>query len=546
LFVPLDPKPKKKSSLIHCFIVALLLTGVLLCIGLLVMGSKIDYNYSSESSFKGASLHTRLSKRSALPKPPPELPKLPPELPKDSLNPSLTDEFVKQQDSLKSKSSADDVPAVPVADNVNTVPSESSKSKPNLLRTKQPPALNPPKALDLLLAGEISLIGLKKVKGAIVGKFCEIDWEEKKKDPASFSFFMDLVKKNECNEKGGTHSIDLKRAVSACKAHDQLHGLLSEGGIVEPAGFVFHESRCGSTLAANVLEVVSDETRVFAESPIIPGALKFFKDYEESVDRSNDDNDVEEFLVNRNDSEEENPTTLLRDVHYLATRSPSGPVQVFYKFTTVAMWEPNLDPVLDAFPKTPWIYIMRNPTEVMMSYARETKGSQKVKESKGVDMGGRGFTNSSNCFRKSFNEREEIKNEIRQYMEWKEKGKDDVPNHVYCAAHLAVINAIALKLYYERPGGRFVDYSDLVETLKLDIIPNHFGFHLDDAALARITETGGTYSKASRKVNKIKNETMAKEWVGDAEKKIDSAPEFVVDTVQLMLEEGYGQMLKLA
>jgi hypothetical protein len=97
----------------------------------------------------------------------------------------------------------------------------------------------------------------------------------------------------------------------------------------------------------------------------------------------------------------------------------------------------------------------------------------------------------------------QLQKEVRQYelyQKWAAKGMDDLPNHVYCAAHLAVINRIALELYRERPGGMLVDYSGLVETLKHEVIPNHFGFAIDEDAIARIDEVGGTYSKASRKV----------------------------------------------
>ncbi|GMI05464.1 hypothetical protein TrVE_jg4584 [Triparma verrucosa] len=398
----------------------------------------------------------------------------------------------------------------------------------------------------MVVSGELLLTSFKRVKGTLIGSFCAVDWQARKKDPALFSFYGDLAKASGCKVKGSTFSVNLKDAVDACREYDQAHARLP----LEPAGFVLHESRCGSTLAANVLEVVSNSTRVYAEAPHLPSALKQ-RAYVDKLSSSTDKGKEEADATSFGSTPDPDQTELLRDVHYLASRSPSGPKETFYKFTTVANWD--LDPILDAFPETPWIYIMRNPVEVMMSYRKETTTmTTSLKKKKGVDMGGLGFSNSSNCVRKKFHRTPELQNEVRQYglyQKWAAKGMDDLPNHVYCAAHLAVINGIALELYRERPGGMFVDYSGLVETLKHEVIPNHFGFELDEDAIARIDEVGGTYSKASRKINKKlnpMNESSAKEWVEDSAKKTDSAPDFVFDIVDLMLEEGYKQMLALA
>ena len=95
------------------------------------------------------------------------------------------------------------------------------------------------------------------------------------------------------------YEVDLEKAVEASRAWDAERGIKAS----DPKGFVFHESRCGSTLAANSLAVADEAHRVYSESAPIPDAV-----------RSSD------------------PVRTLRDAVYLMIRGKGGePVPTFFK-----------------------------------------------------------------------------------------------------------------------------------------------------------------------------------------------------------------------
>jgi Aspartyl/Asparaginyl beta-hydroxylase len=98
-----------------------------------------------------------------------------------------------------------------------------------------------------------------------------------------------------------------------------------------PAGIIFHISRCGSTLAAQMLAAVPQHT-VISEAPIIDEAIQAHH------------------------------AQALRSI-VAALRRGGGPC-----FLKLDAWHiHNLPLVLEAFPETPWIFLYRNPLEVLVS-----------------------------------------------------------------------------------------------------------------------------------------------------------------------------------
>ena len=177
------------------------------------------------------------------------------------------------------------VPNYPTA--TYTPPTKTPSTPPSTTHSRT-------KTLEMVVSGELLLTSFKRVKGTLIGSFCAVDWQARKKDPALFSFYGDLAKASGCKVKGSTFSVNLKDAVDACRAYDQAHARLP----LEPAGFVLHESRCGSTLAANVLEVVSNSTRVYAEAPHLPSALKqraYVDKLSSSTDKGKEEADATSF-----------------------------------------------------------------------------------------------------------------------------------------------------------------------------------------------------------------------------------------------------------
>jgi hypothetical protein len=87
-------------------------------------------------------------------------------------------------------------------------------------------------------------------------KLCKLDFEEYHKDPSKLPMNKDLVK-HSC--RGGVTEMtvsldDIKKDIA-----------LDSASVIPPTGFVFHESRCGSTLVANILGA-DPQNLVFAES----------------------------------------------------------------------------------------------------------------------------------------------------------------------------------------------------------------------------------------------------------------------------------------
>lgn len=118
-----------------------------------------------------------------------------------------------------------------------------------------------------------------------------------------------------------------------------------------PAGFIFHWSRCGSTLAAQMLAALPRH-RVLSEAEPIDTLL-----------RSN-------HLSNTNKI-----TALQALIAALNSPYPAKDQRLFIKFDSWHLLELPL--ITEAFPQVPWIFLYRNPIEILVSH-RWRRGSQMV------------------------------------------------------------------------------------------------------------------------------------------------------------------------
>lgn len=130
--------------------------------------------------------------------------------------------------------------------------------------------------------------------------------------------------------------------------------------IMPPAGFVFHESRVGSTLVANALTAVYPEQhRVYSESDPINQALNACQKNPSSC---NMDLHVK----------------LFQDVVYLLGRTSSQKEKnMFFKVSSIG--SKRIDVMQAAFPAVPWIFVYRDPVQTMMSHLDPTKLKQNVR-----------------------------------------------------------------------------------------------------------------------------------------------------------------------
>ncbi len=124
---------------------------------------------------------------------------------------------------------------------------------------------------------------------------------------------------------------------------------------VRPAGFIFHMSRCGSTLVSQMLAALPQNIVISEASPV------------DSILRANwrDAHITDEMRI-----------AWLRGLVGAYARQRDGREEELYiKFDS---WHTLcLDLVRRAFPDVPWIFLYRNPVEVMASHRRMT-GAQMV------------------------------------------------------------------------------------------------------------------------------------------------------------------------
>jgi hypothetical protein len=122
-----------------------------------------------------------------------------------------------------------------------------------------------------------------------------------------------------------------------------------------PSGFIFHMSRCGSTLMAQMLAALPQNI-VISEAPLIDTAL-----------RAN--------LRDARVTEEQRVTWLRGLISALGQARNPGERHLLIKFDSWSILD--LPIIRRAFPETPWIFLYRDPVEVLVSQIRQ-RGSQMV------------------------------------------------------------------------------------------------------------------------------------------------------------------------
>jgi hypothetical protein len=122
---------------------------------------------------------------------------------------------------------------------------------------------------------------------------------------------------------------------------DELGAFAAAHPGLEPAGFVFHMSRCGSTLVAQML-ASSPEHLVLSEPPPLDGVLR---------------------------APHAGPRAAWLRWMVTALGQPRGPARrLFVKFDAWSTM--HLAVVRQAFPEVPWIFLFRDPVEVLVSHGR--------------------------------------------------------------------------------------------------------------------------------------------------------------------------------
>jgi len=133
-----------------------------------------------------------------------------------------------------------------------------------------------------------------------------------------------------------------KRNIKAL-SFDLYEKYLNENSILKPSGFIFHTSRTGSTLVGQMLSELNN-CRVVSESSVLNNyfsktCIKNIGDYKRR--------DYEKLFLG----------------YSISYKAPLE--HLFFKFPSWAVH--FMSELLKIFPNTPWIYLYRDPLEVIVS-----------------------------------------------------------------------------------------------------------------------------------------------------------------------------------
>jgi hypothetical protein len=205
-------------------------------------------------------------------------------------------------------------------------------------------------------------------------------------------------------------------------------------GLSEPDGFIFHMSRCGSTLVARMLAALPGTALVSEAAPL------------DAIVR----------LALGADWPEARGIAALRAMVGALGGRPSARYVV-----KLNSWHALALPLFRlAFPDVPWLFLYRDPAEILASQMAErgTELTPEIVPSRlyGIDNG------------------------------------TELPAEVYCALVLERIGAAALA--QKDGGGLFVDHADLPGAVAGAILP-HFGIAPDEATGAAMAPVAGRDAK---------------------------------------------------
>jgi hypothetical protein len=220
--------------------------------------------------------------------------------------------------------------------------------------------------------------------------------------------------------------------------------VLTERALSHPGlplqGIIFHSSRCGSTLAAQALAALSDSV-VLSEPPAIDTFLQW--------------------LTASPDFDKQAGEALLHDL--TAALGQPRRAQDQRLFLKTDCWHIcHIGRILSAFPGTPWLFLYRDPLEVLVSQARMPSS----------------YLIPGSMIAHGLYPPEQLFNQPLEHGAW-------VLSHILNAA------IQALQTY---PGGLLVNYSELPTALTTRLAP-HFKLHLNGSDLTAWQQTTARHSK---------------------------------------------------
>jgi len=305
-------------------------------------------------------------------------------------------------------------------------------------------------------------------------------------NPSELPMFRDLMGRH-CGP-AALRTVSLEKAFKAAETDAARKGK----SLPDPAGFVFHESRVGSTLIANMLAAVP-RFLVWTESKPPATALLYCPQ-----------------------CPAEQRLEILRKVMRLMCSS-SFHTACFFKFQSATT--PAMATVLAAFPKTPYVFLFRNPVQTLMSHMRNVRA-----------VGG------APCLRSKQHPPPEV---TSIFAEASGRKIREASPPEYCAAHLAYLctSAEAVLMKEDSHRGMALDYSSLPGLFVDHVVSGHFGIKLGHSAKSRMLSASEAYSKSRSSTVK---------WQDDSKRKEDAANAAVQEAAKTILQPSFERLLQRA
>jgi hypothetical protein len=362
--------------------------------------------------------------------------------------------------------------------------------------------------LAQILAGHLQLMDVQVHRDAkvhddgsyegIVGAFCPLQWEAHKRDPAATPMFRDVIGHSAgCDEP---FLMDLQTVMEHVSEYDEsATQAQAEGGntakthLMDLKGVAFHESRCGSTLVANLMQAMDPAAhRVYSESGPPIHALR---------------------LADKVGTKA--AATVLQDVIYLMSRT-ADPLETTVFFKIQSIGSTYLPVFLEAFPDTPYIFVYRDPVQVMVSHF-----------SHGI--------HNANCVQGQRRPTHLVQEIVAKRPQIKVHAQDLDPED-FCAAHLAGITETAVAALTDgpNPNGQAVNYRDMPARLYDEVFPQDWGLDVTPEALERMKTVAGVYSKGRG--------AAAGSFTGDNAEKEAEATDAMREAAAVFLKDSYDKL----
>ena len=351
-------------------------------------------------------------------------------------------------------------------------------------------------------------------------QLCKLDWLTYSEAPHKYPMFKDLIRLSKCSTQ--TNAMKSRRLSELWQEYEENNKDMNR---MQPSGFIFHESRVGSTLAANAFG--SDHlTMVFSESAPPANVLLHCVQCTPKTQRDR-----------------------LRKIILLMSQSTYHQ-RVFFKFQSITTTRMNV--ILREFSSVPWGFVFRQPIQTIMSHLDPRKAgggpclrykSRPFKEASSAlepyqDEWKQGGVVGGMFWRRQLSDADAGKSEdedehgratlTRMPTKNPRKGVPEkisligAPREASCAAHLNMLCLRALQAYdahavdpaTKRQRGLFMNYESLPGVITSGFLPMA---HIAPSPqwVARIREVSSFYSKGSI----VRHSSKAGKFLGDSKDK---------------------------